>query len=92
VVRREVVAAKAGRARRWLNDAAVALAGPLDAFVTDVNGCDLALFYLFRVPSSVHRVCRRPFTRNDFKSSCRCDSEEGWRKGGDPPGPRPPSH
>lgn len=47
MVRREVVAAKAGRARRWLNDAAVALAGPLDAFVTDVNGRDLALFYLF---------------------------------------------
>lgn len=60
MVRREVVAAKAGRARGWLNDAAVALLGPLDAFVTDVKGRDLALFYLFGVPSSVHRVAGVP--------------------------------
>jgi len=33
VVRRDVVAAKGGRARGWLNDAAAVLMGPLDAFV-----------------------------------------------------------
>jgi len=47
VVRREVAAAKAGRARGWLNDAAATLLTPLDAFLSDPKAGDLALFYLF---------------------------------------------
>jgi uncharacterized protein YutE (UPF0331/DUF86 family)/predicted nucleotidyltransferase len=47
MVRADIVAAKAGRARAWLNDAAPALAAPLDAFVADSKSRDLALFYLF---------------------------------------------
>ena len=47
MVRCEVVATKAGRARAWLNDAATTLLGPLDAFLSDAKGRDLALFYLF---------------------------------------------
>ena len=47
MVRREVVAAKAGRARAWLNGAAAILLGPLDPFIADAKGRDLSLFYLF---------------------------------------------
>jgi len=47
VVRREVVAAKAGRARGWLNDGAPALIGPLSAFLADRAIRDLSIFYLF---------------------------------------------
>jgi uncharacterized protein YutE (UPF0331/DUF86 family) len=47
MVRREIVAAKAGRARAWLNDAADAFDQPLDRFVADARTRDLALFYLF---------------------------------------------
>jgi uncharacterized protein YutE (UPF0331/DUF86 family) len=47
VVRREVVAAKVGRARGWLNDASAILAAPLDGFLADPKGRDLSLFYLF---------------------------------------------
>ena len=47
MVRREVAAAKAGRARAWLNDAAIALLGPFAAFESDARGRDLSLFYLF---------------------------------------------
>jgi uncharacterized protein YutE (UPF0331/DUF86 family) len=47
VVRRDIVAAKTGRARAWLNDAAPALLGPLDGFLADAKTRDLSLFYLF---------------------------------------------
>lgn len=47
MVRREVVAAKAGRARVWLNDASARLLRPLDTFLADPKERDLALFYLF---------------------------------------------
>ena len=47
MVRPDVVAAKAGRARAWLNDAALPLLGPLDGYLVDPQGRDLALFYLF---------------------------------------------
>ena len=47
VVRRQVVATKAGRARVWLNDAPAILVNPLDAFLSDPKGRDLSLFYLF---------------------------------------------
>jgi uncharacterized protein YutE (UPF0331/DUF86 family) len=47
MVRREIVAAKAGRARGWLNDAAAAFDLPFDRFVSDPRARDLALFYLF---------------------------------------------
>jgi len=47
VVRRDVVAAKVGRARTWLNDAAGALLGSQDAYLADPQRRDLALFYLF---------------------------------------------
>ena len=47
MVRPDVVAAKAGRARAWLSDASTLLLGPAETFVTDVPGRDLAIFYLF---------------------------------------------
>jgi len=47
VVRRDVVEAKVGRARVWLNDAAQVLLGPLDALREAPRERDLALFYLF---------------------------------------------
>lgn len=47
MVRRDVVAAKVGRARAWLNDAAALLVKPLDVFLADPKGRDLSLFYLF---------------------------------------------
>jgi uncharacterized protein YutE (UPF0331/DUF86 family) len=47
MVRADLIAAKIGRARGWLNDAAAILLNPLDAFVADPKGRDLALFYLF---------------------------------------------
>ncbi len=47
MVRREVVATKAGRARVWLKDAAAILLEPLDAFLSDPKSRDLSLFYLF---------------------------------------------
>jgi hypothetical protein len=43
MVRREVVAAKAGRSRAWLNDAAELLLNPPDAFLADSKGRDYAL-------------------------------------------------
>jgi hypothetical protein len=55
MVRREVMASKVGRARGWLNDAAVLLRGPLDAFTSDAKGRDLSLFYLY---ARVHREAR----------------------------------
>lgn len=47
MVRRDIVGAKAGRARAWLNDAAFPLLGPLDPFLADAKTRDLSLFYLF---------------------------------------------
>jgi uncharacterized protein YutE (UPF0331/DUF86 family) len=47
VVRRDVVATKAGRARTWLNDAAASLLGSEEAYLADSQRRDLALFYLF---------------------------------------------
>ena len=47
MVRREVVATKAARARGWLNDASATLLHPLDAFLADPKARDLSLFYLF---------------------------------------------
>jgi uncharacterized protein YutE (UPF0331/DUF86 family) len=47
MVRPDLVAAKIGRARGWLNDAAAVLLNPLDAFLADPKGRDLSLFYLF---------------------------------------------
>ncbi len=46
MVRPEIVEAKAGRARGWLNDASPALLGSLDAFLATPATRDLALFYL----------------------------------------------
>lgn len=46
MVRREVVASKAGRVRAWLNDAAGPLLGSLDLFLSDSKARDLSLFYL----------------------------------------------
>lgn len=45
--RRELVEAKVGRARVWLNDAAATLLTTLDTFLADPKARDLALFYLF---------------------------------------------
>jgi uncharacterized protein YutE (UPF0331/DUF86 family) len=61
MVRREVVAARAGRARAWLNDAATLLLNPPDVFLADPKGRDLALFYLFLaiqecIDLAAHRV------------------------------------
>ena len=47
MVNRDVVAAKAGRARGWLNDCAAGFSGPLETFLGDRARRDLALFYLF---------------------------------------------
>jgi uncharacterized protein YutE (UPF0331/DUF86 family) len=47
VVRPDLVAAKAGRARSWLNDASALVLEPSDQFQADPKGRDLALFYLF---------------------------------------------
>jgi uncharacterized protein YutE (UPF0331/DUF86 family) len=47
VVRPDVVAAKVGRARSWLNDAEALFARGREEFRADVRGRDLALFYLF---------------------------------------------
>lgn len=47
VVRRDVVAAKVGRARAWLNDASTALERPPADFIADPKARDLSLFYLF---------------------------------------------
>jgi uncharacterized protein YutE (UPF0331/DUF86 family) len=47
VVRRDIVAAKAGRARAWLNDAGAAFDGTVAAFLADAKARDLALFHLF---------------------------------------------
>jgi uncharacterized protein YutE (UPF0331/DUF86 family) len=47
VVRRDIVAAKAGRARACLNDAGAVFDGTVAAFLADAKACDLALFHLF---------------------------------------------
>lgn len=47
MVHRDVVAAKAARARGWLNDCAPIFAQPVGDFVSDRARRDLALFYLF---------------------------------------------
>lgn len=47
MVRPDVVASKVARARTWLNDAAQRFDAPLEQFRSDVQGRDLALFYLF---------------------------------------------
>ena len=47
MVRRDVVAAKAGRARAWLNDAATTLLRPVDIYLAEPSARDLSLFYLF---------------------------------------------
>jgi uncharacterized protein YutE (UPF0331/DUF86 family) len=47
MVHRDVVAAKASRARGWLNDCAPGLLGPLEPLASDRPSRDLALFYLF---------------------------------------------
>ena len=45
MVRPDLVAAKIGRARGWLNDAAAVLLNPLETFLAKAR--DLSLFYLF---------------------------------------------
>ena len=47
MVRPDVVAAKVGRARAWLNDAALSLLGQQEVYLADPQRRDLALFYLF---------------------------------------------
>ncbi|MEX1129736.1 MAG: DUF86 domain-containing protein [Vicinamibacterales bacterium] len=47
MVRPDLVAAKIGRARGWLNDAAAVLLNPLETFLADPKARDLSLFYLF---------------------------------------------
>ena len=47
MVRRDLVAAKAARARARLNDAAALFSKPKEQFVSDAPTRDLALFYLF---------------------------------------------
>jgi uncharacterized protein YutE (UPF0331/DUF86 family) len=47
VVRAEVVANKAARARAWLNEAATTLLSPLEKFKSDPKERDVSLFYLF---------------------------------------------
>lgn len=47
MVRHDIVAVKAGRARAWLNDARPPFDGAEDAFFADAKARDLALFYLF---------------------------------------------
>ena len=47
MVRTDLVAAKAGRARGWLNDAAALVLGPPDRFLADARDRDLSVFYLF---------------------------------------------
>lgn len=47
MVRRDLVAAKAGRARAWLNASEPAFQEPLDEFLRDTARRDLALFYVF---------------------------------------------
>lgn len=47
MVRPDLVAAKVGRARVWLNDAAVVLLEPVEGFLADPKARDLSLFYLF---------------------------------------------
>ena len=47
MVRPDLVAAKIGRARSWLNDAAAVLLNPLETFLADPKARDLSLFYLF---------------------------------------------
>ncbi len=44
MVRREVVVAKVGRARAWLNDAASVLLAPMDVFLSAPKDRDLSLF------------------------------------------------
>lgn len=47
MVRADVVAAKVGRATGWLDDADPFLRRPLDEFVADRTGRDVAAFYVF---------------------------------------------
>lgn len=47
MVRRDLIAAKTGRARVWLNDATSILDTPLETFLSDPRTRDLSLFYLF---------------------------------------------
>lgn len=47
MVRRDVASAKVARALAWLDDAGAILAQPLDAFLADVRGRDVATFYVF---------------------------------------------
>lgn len=47
MVRADVVANKAARARAWLNQAATILLGPLETFKSDPKERDVSLFYLF---------------------------------------------
>ena len=53
MVRREVVAAKAGRARAWLNDAAATLLGPLDAFLSEPKARDLSFLVAITAAAGV---------------------------------------
>ena len=53
MVRPDVVAAKVGRARAWLNDAALSLLGQQEVYLADPQRRDLALFYP-RVPGGNH--------------------------------------
>ena len=47
MVRRDLVASKVTRASGWLDSAEATFAQSPATFVADVNGRDLALFYLF---------------------------------------------
>lgn len=47
MVRRDVVARKIARATTWMTDAEAILSQPLEAFLADVKGRDLATFYVF---------------------------------------------
>jgi hypothetical protein len=66
VVRPDVVAAKVGRARAWLNDAALSLLGQQEAYLADPQRRDLALSCFVNVspavrlrPLSAAGTCRR---------------------------------
>lgn len=70
MVRRELVAAKAGRARVWLNDAATTLLGPLDTFQADAKSRDLSLFYLFLAIPLAFEIGSRTVTRSLTTGAC----------------------
>jgi uncharacterized protein YutE (UPF0331/DUF86 family) len=87
VVRREVVAAKVGRARARLNDAALPLPGPEETYLADPQRRDLALFYLFLtiqkcIDLSAHWVADAGWSEPDDAASRFCERgviDRSWR-------------